>query len=79
MSWEAFQQTEQFQALARGGFTEDAVRQAYQAGERSTMKDHEIAQLVNRLTAIGRDFGHTQQLRDRISREILTHLKGKTK
>lgn len=34
------------------------------------MKDHEIAELVNRLTHIAREYGQTQQLRERIAHEI---------
>lgn len=37
------------------------------------MKDHEKAQLVNRLTAIAKEFGQSQQLRERISQEVLPH------
>ena len=34
------------------------------------MKDHEVAALVNRLTQIAKEFSGTQQLRERIAREI---------
>lgn len=34
------------------------------------MKDHEIAQFVNQLTEVARTYGHTQQLRDRISEVV---------
>jgi hypothetical protein len=39
-------------------------------------KDHEIAALVNRLTAIAKEFHGTQQLRERISHEVLPFVKG---
>lgn len=35
------------------------------------MKDHEIAQLVNRLTQIAKDCGHMQSLRERIAHEVV--------
>ncbi len=38
-------------------------------------KDHEIAQFVNRLTQIAQEFGQTQQLRERISQEVLATLR----
>ena len=38
------------------------------------MKDHEKRELVNRLTKIAREYAHTQQLRDRIAREILSSI-----
>lgn len=41
------------------------------------MKDHEIAQVVNQLTAIGKTYGHTQQLRDRIAAVVVPLLKPK--
>ena len=34
------------------------------------MKDHEIAQFVNELTAVAKSFGQTQQLRDRLSEVV---------
>jgi len=34
------------------------------------MREHEIAELVNRLTAIAREYGQTEQLRERIAHEI---------
>lgn len=40
------------------------------AVETVAVQDHETAQLVNRLTAIAREFGQTQQLRERIAQEI---------
>jgi hypothetical protein len=40
------------------------------------LKDHQIAQTVNALTAIARDYGQTQQLRDRIANIIVPILKG---
>lgn len=39
------------------------------------LKDHEIAQFVNRLTVIGKTYGHTQQLRENISQEVLATLR----
>ncbi len=39
------------------------------------MKDHEIRELVNELTQVARDYGQTQQLRDRIAGIIVHHLK----
>lgn len=39
------------------------------------MKDHEIAKLVNDLTAVAREYGQTQQLRDRISQLVVTALR----
>lgn len=41
------------------------------------MKDHEIAEFVNRLTKIARDYCKAQSLRDAISREVVTTLKNK--
>jgi hypothetical protein len=38
------------------------------------MKDHEIAALVNDLTSIAREFGQTQQLRERISQRVASAL-----
>lgn len=38
------------------------------------LKDHEVAQLVNELTRIGRVYGQTQQLRDRISQVVCSTL-----
>lgn len=35
------------------------------------MKDHEKAKLVNELTAIAKQYGQTQQLRDRIAHCVL--------
>lgn len=34
------------------------------------LKDHEIAQLVNELTKIAKEYAHTQQLRAHISRAV---------
>lgn len=42
-----------------------------------TLKDHEIAQLVNDLTKIARDYAHTQQLRERISMRVNAALRGR--
>jgi hypothetical protein len=42
------------------------------------MKDHEIAQLVNRLTAVAVKYAETQQLREQIKKVVLDTLKGKT-
>ena len=39
--------------------------------EGGIMKDHEIAELVNKLTAISREFHDHQSLRARISRTIV--------
>jgi len=39
------------------------------------MKDHEIAELVNKLTAISREFHDHQSLRDRISRVLVPAIK----
>lgn len=39
------------------------------------MKDHEIAQFVNGLTTIAREYGQTQQLRERISQLVHDALK----
>lgn len=39
------------------------------------MKDHELAQFVNRLTALAQEFGQTQQLRERIAEEVGKTLK----
>ena len=38
------------------------------------IKDHEIRDFVNELTLLGKEFGRTQQLRDRINREVITFL-----
>lgn len=35
------------------------------------MKDHEIREFINRLTAIAKKYGHTQQLREHIHKEVL--------
>jgi hypothetical protein len=40
------------------------------------LKDHQITQTVNALTAIARDYGHAQQLRERIAQIIVPILKG---
>lgn len=34
------------------------------------MKEHEVAKLINDLTEIARTYGHTQQLRERISYRV---------
>ncbi len=34
------------------------------------MKDHEIRELVNKLTDVAREYGQTQQLRERIARVV---------
>lgn len=39
------------------------------------LKDHEIAELVNKLTAISREFHDHASLRDRISRIVVTAIK----
>lgn len=39
------------------------------------LKDHEIAMVVNTLTAIASEYGQTQQCRDRISRFIVPLLR----
>ena len=39
------------------------------------MKDHERRELVNRLTKIAREYGQTQQLRERIAHELLSSIK----
>lgn len=39
------------------------------------MKDHEIAKIVSELTKIAVEYGHTQQLRERIASLIVPHLK----
>lgn len=39
------------------------------------MKDHEIRELVNKLTEIARTYAHTHQLRAHISREVNRALK----
>ncbi len=41
------------------------------------LKDHEIAQLVNALTQVARDYHHTQQLREQISKLVNKALKCK--
>jgi hypothetical protein len=41
------------------------------------IKDHQIAQAVNELTAIAREYGHSQQLRDRISRVVVRLVRGR--
>lgn len=38
------------------------------------LKDHQIAQLVNNLTKIAREYHGAQQLRERIAREVLDTL-----
>ena len=40
------------------------------------LKDHQIAQTVNALTIIAREYGQTQQLRERIAQAIVPILKG---
>lgn len=39
------------------------------------MKDHEIAQLVNELTKVAKEFHATQQLRERISQLVIKAVK----
>lgn len=39
------------------------------------MKDGDIAKLVNELTAIAKEYGQTQQLRDRIANRLVPTLK----
>ena len=38
------------------------------------MKDHEVAQFVNELTTIAKEYGNTQQLREHISKCVKSHL-----
>ena len=54
----------------------DSIRKQAQSELLSTLrpKDHEIAQCVNNLTKIAKEFGHTQQLREHISKEVLNLL-----
>jgi hypothetical protein len=40
------------------------------------LKDHQIAQTVNALTTIAREYGGTEQLRERIAQVIVPILKG---
>jgi len=40
------------------------------------LQDHQIAQTVNALTAIAKEYGHTQQLRERIAHVVVPILKG---
>ncbi len=35
------------------------------------MKDHEKAKWINRITATAKNYGHTQQLREHIGRDVL--------
>jgi hypothetical protein len=41
-----------------------------------TYKDHEIREFVNELTKTAKEYGHTQQLRSRISEVVHNNLKG---
>jgi hypothetical protein len=43
------------------------------------MRDHEIAELVNNLTEIAREFHWHQSLRDRISRVVVPAIKSNHK
>lgn len=54
----------------------DAVTSQWLALGR-TQKDHEIAGIVNRLTAISREFHDHASLRDRISRVVVPAIKPK--
>ena len=45
--------------------------------EGRVLKDHEIAELVNKLTAIAREFYDHQSLRDRMSRAVVPAIKSK--
>ena len=54
---------------------DDALRDA--KAQQEPIKDHEIAQLVNTLTATAIEFHDSQQLRQRISQLIVPALKGK--
>jgi hypothetical protein len=38
------------------------------------LKDHEIRELVNTVTKVGKEFGHTQQLRERMCRAVIEYL-----
>ncbi|VTU31794.1 hypothetical protein H4CHR_02880 [Variovorax sp. PBS-H4] len=40
------------------------------------MKDHEIAALVGQLTNVGRVYGQTQQLRERIAQLVVPAVRG---
>ena len=44
-------------------------------GLRPDLKDHEIAKIVNDLRDIGKTYGQSQQLRERIARYIVPILK----
>jgi hypothetical protein len=43
---------------------------------RPAYKDHQIAQTVNALATVAREYGDTQQLRERIAQIIVPLLKG---
>lgn len=60
------------------GYVKEHCRCAKQEAARpepEPVKDHEIAELVNRLRAIAMEFHDTQQLRDRIAREVVPMMK----
>lgn len=42
------------------------------------MKHHEIAKLVNELTKVAKQYGQTQQLRERIANVVVPTLQGET-
>ncbi|MES0444911.1 MAG: hypothetical protein ABUJ92_00060 [Desulfobacterales bacterium] len=39
------------------------------------MKDHEKGEWVNRITATAKKYGHTQQLREQIKKDVLALIK----
>ena len=56
---------------------DDALRDAKAQQEQPSIKDHEIAQLVNTLTKTAIDYRDAQQLRERISQLVVPVLKAK--
>lgn len=58
-------------------YTADQVRELLRSpGGAQPLKDHQIAQTVNALATIAREYGQTQQLRARIAQILVPLLKG---
>lgn len=54
---------------------QEAIYLALEEVSYAAPKDHEIAQFVNRLTDVGKEYGAAQQLRDRISFEVISFIR----
>ena len=58
------------------GSSAPSKQEGQPANPTTSLKDHQIAQTVNALATLARDYGQTQQLRERISQLIVPILKG---